>query len=100
MILNPFSIFAAFFPKPKEEMKPIIGGTYKHYMGDACKLLAISTSETDGVEYAVYQDYKGESKVWHRPLDEFMGEAQVETEKGMQPVPRFEYLYGPRESKE
>jgi len=69
----------------------VVLGIYQHYKGDYYKLLTISTQESDGSSWCVYESYPVESKVWYRPFTEFFGTVEVEG----QSVPRFQFRYGP-----
>ncbi|MCC7160556.1 DUF1653 domain-containing protein [Candidatus Nomurabacteria bacterium] len=69
------------------EIKP---GIYKHFKGGMYRVIGVAKhSETlkDLVVYeALYDNPK--SKFWVRPLENFLGEVELEGKK----VPRFEYV--------
>lgn len=71
----------------------VIGGTYKHYQGDAYKLLEITTRESDGSQWCVYQGYKPDSEVCRVQLEEFTGTIPYTFNGDLIRVPRFAFLY-------
>lgn len=79
--------------KPQEERKIVVGGIYQHFKGDYYQVLTIAKdSETldDIVIYtALYYKPEKETRVWVRPLDDFMGTKELEDGSV---VNRFEFV--------
>lgn len=49
---------------------------YRHYKGGEYTVLCVGTQEATGVPQVVYAG--ADSKVWIRPLDEFLSDVQVD----------------------
>lgn len=79
--------------KPKAERKIVIGGVYRHFKGDYYKVLTIGLDSETLQELVVYESLyynpEKETRVWIRPLDDFMGTKELE---GGTFVNRFEFV--------
>lgn len=55
------------------------GAIYEHYKGKRYKILGISCHSEDLTWYVVYETlYNNDvSKIWHRPLDMFLGTLEI-----------------------
>jgi len=64
------------------------GDIFKHYKGNLYKIICISRHSEDLVWYVVYETLYDNtvSKIWHRPLDMFLGTLEVDRKR----VQRFE----------
>lgn len=62
--------------------KIIIGGVYKHFKGDYYQVLTVGldseTLEERVVYTTLYYNPEKKTRVWIRPLDEFMGIKELE----------------------
>ena len=67
-----------------------VGDIYQHYRGDKYKVLAVSRHSEDLSWYVVYEALYDNpvSQVWHRPLDMFLEEIDV---NGVR-MPRFKLV--------
>jgi len=61
----------------KDQLIP--GAIYEHYKGKRYKILGISCDSEDLTWYVVYETlYNNDvSKIWHRPLDMFLGTLEI-----------------------
>lgn len=77
----------------QDERKIIIGGVYKHFKGDYYQVLTVGLDSETLQEMVVYQSlyYKPEkeTRVWIRPLSDFMGTKELEDGSVVQ---RFEFI--------
>lgn len=65
-------------------------GIYKHYKGGMYKVLGVAKSSEDYSDVVVYEALYDNpmSKLWVRPLEDFLSEVEVEGKK----VKRFEFI--------
>ena len=65
-------------------------GIYKHYKGGVYKVLGVAKSSEDYSDLVVYEALYDNpmSKLWVRPLEDFLSEVEVEGKK----VKRFEFI--------
>lgn len=65
-------------------------GIYKHYKGGVYKVLGVAKSSEDYSDLVVYEALydNSMSKLWVRPLEDFLAEVEVEGKK----VKRFEFI--------
>ena len=67
---------------------PTPGATYRHYKGNLYKVVCLAKLEADLADAVVYQDTTDSTKIWVRPLADFIEEVTVDGVK----KPRFEYI--------
>ena len=70
----------------------VIEGTYKHYQGDAVKLLDVIVLR-DGTQWCDYQSYRPDGETCRVPLSEFTGTIPYIFNGDQIQVPRFAFLY-------
>jgi cyclomaltodextrinase / maltogenic alpha-amylase / neopullulanase len=79
--------------KKTEERKIVIGGVYKHFKGAYYKVLTVGKDSENLEEMVIYislyYEENQEAKVWVRPLNDFMGEKELENGTT---VNRFEFI--------
>lgn len=70
--------------------RPLIqaGDIFRHYKGNLYKIICVSCHSEDLTWYVVYETLydNNVSKIWHRPLDMFLGSLEVDGKR----VQRFE----------
>ncbi len=75
------------------EKKIVIGGVYKHFKGDHYQVLTVAldseTLEELVIYTALYYKPEKETRVWSRPLSDFLGMKKLED--GTE-VERFEFV--------
>ncbi len=64
------------------EREIVIGGVYKHFKGDYYKVLTLAldseTLEEKVVYISLYYNPEKETRVWIRPIEDFMGTKELE----------------------
>jgi len=79
--------------KEAETRKIVIGGIYRHFKGDYYKVLTLGLDSETMKEMVVYISlyYKPEkeTRVWIRPLEDFMGTKELEDGKI---INRFDFI--------
>ncbi len=73
-----------------EEAKNLKLGVYEHFKPEhhRYRVLGVARHSETLEEMVVYQALYGEGDIWVRPLNMFLGEAEVDGKK----VPRFTYI--------
>jgi hypothetical protein len=68
------------------------GDIFKHYKGNLYKVICISCDSENLTWYVVYETlYDNKvSKIWHRPLDMFLGFVEIDGQQ----IRRFELVSG------
>lgn len=69
------------------------GFIYQHYKGPYYYVLHVGTHTETHEAMVVYHPIDDPTKIWIRPLNEFIG--KVETEEAFFPIPRFRKLGPP-----